>query len=246
MEIRGRTALVTGASSGIGRATAVALHDAGATVRLTGRNEDALNAVAERTRGHWLAADLADPEAPQRLAAWAGDVDILVNNAGYGLAGPFESATRPEVERIVQVNVLAAMELTRLLLTGMRDRDLGHVVNMASIAGHVGVRGEAVYAATKAALIAFGESLRFELQASGVGVTTVSPGIIATEFFDREGLPYRRRFPRPLPPERVANAVVDALRHDRAQVYVPRWLAFPVWLRGALPWLYRQGASRWG
>jgi len=246
VEVAGRTALVTGASSGIGRATAIALHQAGATVKLTGRNEEALKSVADRTRGRYLSADLADPTAPERLAAWAGDVDILVNNAGFGLAGPFESATRREVEGIVQVNLLAAIELTRLLLTGMRDRDIGHVVNVASIAGHVGVRGEAVYAATKAALIAFGESLRYELQGSGVGVTTVSPGIIATEFFEREGLPYRRRFPRALPPEQVAKAIVGSIRHNRAQVFVPRWLAFPVWLRGAAPWLYRQDASRWG
>jgi short-subunit dehydrogenase len=180
------------------------------------------------------------------LAGWAGPVDILVNNAGFGLAGVLTSLDPGEMESLIRVNLTAPVLLARALVPQMVERGAGHLVNVASVAGHLGVQGEAVYAATKAALIAFGESLRYELQGSGVGVTTVSPGVIATRFFEREGLPYTRRFPRPVRAERVANAIVSAIRRDRPQVFVPRWMWFPVWLRGTAPWLYRQGASRWG
>jgi short-subunit dehydrogenase len=242
----GRTALVTGASSGIGRATALALARAGAKLELTGRDPVALEEVARATGGTFLAADLAEPRAVDELAGWAGPVDILVNNAGFGLAGVFTSQDPGEIRSVIDVNLAAPVLLARALLPQMVERGTGHVINVGSVAGHVGVQGEAVYAATKGALIAFGESLRYELQGSGVAVTTVSPGVIATSFFEREGLPYTRRFPRPIPPERVAKAVVAAIRHRRPQVFVPRWMAFPVWLRGTAPWLYRQGASRWG
>ena len=246
MDVAGRVALVTGASSGIGRATAIALARAGATVRLTGRDTAALEDVSRATGGSFAPADLARQDAVGELAAWAGPVDVLVNNAGFGLAGPFASSEPAELEALIRVNLASAILLARAILPGMLERGSGHIVNVSSIAGHVGVQGEAVYAATKGALIAFGESLRYELQGSGVGVTTVSPGVIATNFFEREGLPYTRRFPRPIPPERVAEAIVRAIRRNAPQAFVPRWMAFPVWLRGAAPWLYRPGASRWG
>jgi len=246
VDVAGRVALVTGASSGIGRATAIALARAGATVRLTGRDAAALEDVSRATGGSFAPADLARQDAVGELAAWAGPVDVLVNNAGFGLAGPFSSSEPAELKELIRVNLTSAILLARALLPGMLEQGSGHIVNVSSIAGHVGVQGEAVYAATKGALIAFGESLRYELQGSGVGVTTVSPGVIATKFFEREGLPYTRRFPRPIPPERVAEAIVRAIRRNAPQAFVPRWMAFPVWLRGAAPWLYRTGASRWG
>jgi len=132
------------------------------------------------------------------------------------------------------------------MVPGMMERVQGHVVNVASIAGHVGVRFEAVYAAAKAGLIAFSESLRYEVAGSGVGVTVVSPGAVRTGFFEREGRTYNRAFPRPVAPERVAGAVVHAIEHDREQVFVPRWLAFPAWLHGVWPGLYRRLAVRYG
>jgi short-subunit dehydrogenase len=175
-----------------------------------------------------------------------GRVDVLVNNAGVGWAGRFAEMPEPEIARLVQVDLTAALELTRALLPGMAGRGRGHVVSVGSIAGHAGGRGEAVYAACKAALAAFTESLRQEHARSPVGFSVVIPGPVATPFFERRGVPYARGFPRPLPAERVAAANVEALRRERAQVVVPGWLDGPMRLRGALPELYRPLVDRFG
>ncbi len=119
-------------------------------------------------------------------------------------------------------------------------------MNVASIAGHVGVKDEAVYGSTKAGLIGFSESLRYELEGSGVQVSVVSPGAVQTSFFQRRGRPYGRSFPRPITPEQVADTVVRAIRSGRPQLYAPRWMALPVWLRGTWPGLYRMLAGRFG
>jgi short-subunit dehydrogenase len=248
VKLAGRTALVTGASSGIGLATSLLLAARGARVLATGRDTGALADVAGRTDGPWLAADLAERSEVDRLAAWAGEVgvDLLVNNAGFGWAGPFASIEPLDAERLIAVNLTAPILLTRALLPGMLDRGVGHVVNVVSIAGHVGVGGEAVYSATKGGLITFTEALRYELAGSGVGAGLVAPGVVRTPFFEREGLPYTRRFPRPIPPEAVARAVIRVVERNLVEAFAPRWMAFPAWLHGAFPWAYRAGASRWG
>jgi short-subunit dehydrogenase len=128
----------------------------------------------------------------------------------------------------------------------MLQRRRGHIVNVASVAGHVGVAREAVYAATKGGLVTFTESLCQELARSPVGVSLVSPGVVDTPFFERRGVPYGRARPRPVPPELVADAIVAAMVARRSQVFVPRWLGGPVRLRGALPGLYRSLATRFG
>ena len=250
MRPEGSVALVTGASSGIGRATATRLAELGAQVLVAGRDRGALEALAASTGARVLVADLSDPVAVQRVAqealAAAGRIDILINNAGVGWAGPFEGTDPAAIEKLVAVNLLAPIQLTRALLPGMLARSRGRIVNVASIAGHVGVRGEVVYAATKAGLVGFSESLRFELAGTGVGVSLVSPGVVATRFFERRGTPYTRAWPRPIAPERVAEVLVRAIREDRDEVVVPAWLSLPIRLRGSFPGLYRALAKRFG
>jgi short-subunit dehydrogenase len=240
VRIEGSTVLVTGASSGIGRAAAIELARRGATLLLTGRDQHALEAVAQATGGRFLVADLEEPKESDRVAEWAEPVDILVNNAGLGWAGPLSAIELTRAERMVRVNLLAPVRLTGLLLPGMIARERGHVVNVASIAGHVGVGWEAVYSATKAGLIVLSDALRVELRGLGVRVSVVSPGPVDTPFFERAGHGYERRFPRMVKPERVAVEIARAIRFDRAQVFIPHWLAFPAWLHGALPSLYRR------
>jgi len=237
VRLEGATVLVTGASSGIGRATAAALAGRGARVVALGRDPARLEGVGERQ----VVWDLAEPGA---VAEEIGPVDVLVNNAGIGWAGPF--AETPDVERLVAVNLVAPILLTRALLPGMLERGRGHVVNVASIAGFVGPSEEAVYAATKAGLVAFSESLRYELRGSGVGVTLVAPGVVATRFFERRGRPYGRAWPRPISAERVAEAIARAIEDEQDEVFVPRWMSAVARLRGAAPGLFRALTGRFG
>ena len=212
----------------------------------TGRDKKALDEVKSTTGAEVFAAELTDPQAVEGVASRAGDVDILVNNAGFGWAGPFTEMTPAEVDDLIRVNLVAVLHLTRALLPSMVERGSGHVVNVSSIAGHVGVGHEAVYAATKAALIAFTESLRYELRGTGVGLTVVSPGVVETPFFARAGRPYSRSFPRMIRPERVASAIARAIERDRPEIFVPGWMVLPARFRGAWPRLYRDLAARFG
>jgi short-subunit dehydrogenase len=241
MELRGARCLVTGASSGIGQATALRLAAEGAEVLALGRNRSALELV-----GRPLVCDLLDREQIEAAAAEAGPVDVLVNNAGIGWFGPLHELDSDTLERLVRVNLLAPVLLTRALLPGMLERGRGHVVNVGSIVGLVGAKGEAGYASTKGGLAAFTESLRQELGHAPVRVSLVTPGAIATPFFERRGQPYRRRFPRKLAADRVAEAIVETVAKDRADVYVPRWLAVPPRVHSLLPGLYRALAARFG
>ncbi|MEU4679238.1 SDR family NAD(P)-dependent oxidoreductase [Micromonospora sp. NPDC023737] len=249
MRLNGAVVLVTGASSGIGAAVVRRLSDAGSQVVAAGRDPDRLSRLAAETGATTLVTDLSRPHAGRELAERAlaryTRVDVLINNAGVGWAGAFNGMADSLADELLAVNLRAPMELTRALLPGMCHRG-GHLVFVGSIAGRLGVNGEAVYAATKAGLDAFAQSLRMELACRQVAVSTVVPGVVDTPFFTRRGQPYRRRRPRPLPPDRVAAALTDAIANDRAEVYVPRWLRLPVAVRGLLPAVYRRLAARFG
>jgi short-subunit dehydrogenase len=233
--------LITGASSGIGAATARAMARTRARLVLTGRDQGRLDAVAADTGGHTLAADLVTGGAA--VAAEAGPVDVLVANAGAGWAGALTAMAPETIEELVAVNLTAPIRLARLLVPGMVERRRGHIVFVASIAGVVGVPGEAVYSAAKAGLIAFAEALRAE---TPVGVSVVIPGVVDTPFFTRRGTPYARRRPVPIPAERVARAIVRAVERETAEVYVPGWLTLPARVRGAAPGVFRRLAARAG
>ena len=252
MRLDGAVALVTGGSSGIGAAAARALAAAGARPLIAGRDPARLQAVARETGGLALAADLSAADGPAELAmaaldvAGPGGIDLLVNNAGIGWAGPVDEMTSEQAARLIAVDLTAPIQLTRLLVPGMTARRHGHIVFVSSIAGATGVRGEAVYSPAKAGLACFAESIGHELAGRGVGVSVIVPGVIDTPFFDHRGRPYNRRRPAPLPPQRVARALVGAVQRDQRVVFVPRWMRFPAWLHGALPGTFRRLAGRFG
>ena len=256
MQLSGAVVLVTGAGRGIGRATAHALAQAGATAVCTGRGADAVQRVAAEVGGTALPADLRDPEAPAGLVARTvarhGRLDAVVANAGIGHAGPVAAMPDDRVAELVDVNVRGPLLLARAaaeLMSRQAAADpgwRGGIVFVSSIAGAVGVPGESVYSATKAALEAFAPLLGEELRPARVGVSTVLPGVVDTGFFTTRGAPYDRRYPRPMPPERVAGAVLSALRSGRARTVVPRWLTVPARLSSTAPGLYRALARRLG
>ncbi len=194
----GRTALVTGASAGIGAAFADVLAEAGYGLILTARRADRLEAAAARLRDRHgvpvavLVTDLADPAAPaalvEAIAAAGLTVDVLVNNAGYGVPGRYAATEWMRQRDFLQVLVTAVAELTHRLLPGMIDRRFGRVLNIASLAALVpAAPGHTLYAASKAFLVKFSESLAGECRADGVHVTAVCPGFTYSEFHDVTG-----------------------------------------------------------
>lgn len=189
-DLKGRTALVTGASRGIGRAAALLLARQGARVVLAARNEELLDEVAGAVRAnggdaHPMALDLADhesiPAAVRGLPAEFAAVDILVNNAGITADNLLARMTLVQWQRVLDVNLTGAFVLTKALVRGMMRRRHGRVVSVSSVAGVVGNAGQANYAASKAGLIGFSKSLARELLSRGITVNVVAPGFIETD-----------------------------------------------------------------
>jgi NADP-dependent 3-hydroxy acid dehydrogenase YdfG len=185
----GRVAVITGASSGIGEATARALAADGHRVALLARRADRIHALAEEIGNGAIAieADVTDREsllaAAERVQQELGGADILVNNAGVMLTAPFTSEQREEHRRMVETNLLGAMTTTEVFLDQLRANGGGELVNISSVAGRVAPAGFAAYAATKWGINGWSEALRVELQPD-IRVTVIEPGAIATELSD--------------------------------------------------------------
>ena len=178
-----KTALITGASSGIGAAATRTLSEAGFKVMALARRQDRLDALAEETGCEPLVLDLKDTD--QVYAALEGrEIDVLVNNAGLGRGYEgFLKSTPDEINEMIELNLAAAIHVTHAVLSGMVERGRGHMVHIGSIAGLYPL-GFPVYGATKGGLHLFAQHLRMELKGSGVRQTEICPGRIATEFFD--------------------------------------------------------------
>ncbi|MBL8772001.1 MAG: SDR family oxidoreductase [Phenylobacterium sp.] len=193
-----KLALVTGASAGIGAAFARVLARQGYDLALTARRAERLEALAAEVRERHgvgaltIAADLADPAAPglilERLGAQGRQVDALINNAGYGLPGTFAETGWDDQAAFVQVMVTAPCELAHRVMGGMAERRFGRIVNVASLAGLLpAAAGHTLYAASKAFLVRFSQSLHLEGRANGVHVTALCPGFTYSEFHDVNG-----------------------------------------------------------
>ncbi|HEY1285399.1 MAG TPA: SDR family NAD(P)-dependent oxidoreductase [Solirubrobacterales bacterium] len=222
MELAGRTALLTGATGGLGRAIAMALSEGGASLVLSARDPQALEALAAELPGSHRAApaDLAEPGAAEQLAGSSPQVDILVANAGLPGAGWLSDFTPEQVQRALRVNLEAPMLMARALSPAMVERGSGHLVFVASLSGKAASPRSAIYNATKFGLRGFALGLRADLAPRGVGVSLVSPGFIrdAGMFAEAGAKP-----PSGLgtgTPEQVGDAVVRAIRKDRVEVAV--------------------------
>lgn len=248
--LAGTRALVTGASSGIGRATAIALAGAGCRVLLAGQDTHRLDDVARAVGGGTVIADLADRAQTlalgRALAQGQDSPQLVVHNAGVGLAAAADETGEQDVDRLLAVNLVAPILLTGALLPAMLREGRGHLVFVTSIAGELGVAGESAYAASKGGLGAYAASLRGELAGSGIRVTTVVPGVVDTAYYERRGMPYGRGSPRAIPAEQVAAALVRAVERDRTRTVVPPWLRLPIAVRALAPETYARLASRWG
>jgi len=250
VRIAGTIAVVTGASRGIGCATARALHGRGATVGLVARSRAELDELAHElgTRSGVATADVGDRNqveaAISHLAETLGPIDILVNNAGIGAYASMLEEAPDTFEHLMRVNYLGTVYATLAVLDGMIARRRGHIVNVASVAGRLGAPFEAAYSASKFAVVGMSESLAAEVRPFDVAVSLVNPGPVATDFTKARGVPFQRSVPRPVRAERIAARVVKAIEDDRFEQTIPRWLRSGSIVRSIAPGLYCRGLFR--
>jgi len=217
----GKTALITGASAGIGRATALALAEVGCAIVATGRRQGELDSLARAVEGkgvkcHTIAGDLTDRAFVASMVEQAGDFDILVNNAGVLTYAPLLAMKPEECDAMFRVNVLAALDVALAVGRRMAARKQGHIVMMTSTGARAVLRNGVVYCASKFALSALAQGLRLELQSEGVRVSEVAPGMVDTEIRKNSTHPavlagLKARTFSPLTSEEVASAVVYAV-----------------------------------
>jgi len=233
--LAGRVAIVTGASSGIGAATASEVARRGAKVVLAARRADQLEArlgLIEKAGGEAIVSptDVADPSQVARLVDDAiqrfGRVDVLVNNAGAMWRKPLARTTAEELVHLVEVNLIGAMLMTRAVLPGMLERRQGAIISVGSLSGRVAM--EPLYSATKYGIRGFSLALRRQLDGTGVSVSLVSPGNIRTEMTAHVA----GRLPEP---GLVATTIANLITHPRREVVVPRKHYAIAWLEQALP-----------
>ncbi|AKO97305.1 3-oxoacyl-(acyl-carrier-protein) reductase [Marinovum algicola DG 898] len=219
-DLSGKSALVTGASGGIGGAIAKALHGAGATVGLSGTREAPLQELAAELgeRAHVLPCNLSDLEAvealPKQAAEAMGAVDILVNNAGITRDNLFMRMSDEEWNSVLSVNLTSSMKLCKGVMRGMMKARWGRIVNISSIVGATGNPGQANYAASKAGMIGMGKSLAYEVASRGITVNAIAPGFIATAMTDKLTDDQKEKINVQIPaarmgtPEEIAAAVL--------------------------------------
>lgn len=216
MELKDKVAVITGASAGIGAATARSLAQGGARLLLVARREDRLQSLAQEIGGdtRFLALDLADPSAPQAMLDHAlgefGAVDILVNNAGILRTSHHEEFDLAELDPMIAVNYSAVVRASVLFARHMKARGTGQIVNISSIGAGITAAGTGVYGGLKAALERFTDVLRIELAGSGVRVGLVAPGTTTTEIFEdmkAKGQPGWDEYIPPMLPEEIARAI---------------------------------------
>jgi short-subunit dehydrogenase len=245
-ELKGKIIAITGASSGIGEVMAREFANAGAVPVLLARSIDKLEAIAKTLPGKQafyrmdVRSDEQVTETVRQIAETFGRIDVWINNAGYGVFEKLQDASMDTLQDMMDVNYLGTARCTKAVLPFMLSAGAGHIVNVASMAGKIGTPKATAYSATKHAVLGFTNSLRMELAGTGIQVTAVNPGPIATSFFDRAdptGAYVANVKAFMLKPERVARAIVDAVRTGKAEVNLPYSAAFGVKLLQLFPGL---------
>lgn len=251
-ELKGRVAVVTGAASGIGRATSVLLAKNGCELALADVNQEGMKDTADLVQAQGAkvsmhVVDVADKEAMQRLPeaviAEHGHVHIVINNAGVSVSGTLEEQSLEDLEWIIGINLWGVIYGCKFFIPYLKREEEGHIVNLSSVFGLIGLPSQSSYNLTKFAVRGLSESLYAELAGDRIGVTSVHPGGIQTEIIqasrvseesERQGL--QELFDRiALPPERVAEKIVGAIRTNAVRVRVCRETYAIDWLKRLFP-----------
>lgn len=247
MYFKGKNVVITGASSGIGRAAATKFAKRGANVILVARRLEKLQQAEDELKKFGISTMTCRCDVSDKLQVASlykmvqdkfGAIDILVNNAGFAIYGSVSDITIDDIESQMATNYFGMIYCTKYFLPDMLEKHTGHIVNVASVAASFGLPGIASYCASKFAMLGFSEGLKYELRGTGVKVTVVSPIMVRTDFFDHPSFENMPRYsPTSLSAEIVAKAVLKAANSSRLEIIVPAAARAAVWGKHTFPFL---------
>ncbi len=251
-KFKGKVILITGASSGIGKQTAIDFaENAAQTIILVARSKSKLEELEKILKTKFTSGIIVYPcdisiktdvmEMGKEVLEKFGHIDILVNNAGFGIYRKIQHQSIEEIESITLTNYLGMVYCTKLFLDSMISKRSGHIINVASVAASFGIPGLAAYCASKYAMLGFSEALYHELYGTGVGITLVSPIGVKTNFFSNESFMDGNRIPKftgyMLEPKTVSKAILAAANSPRLEIIVPFYVRIGVWFKHTIPYI---------
>ena len=247
MDFKDKIVLITGASSGIGKETAIQFAKKGSKVILVARRKQKLEQIADDLKKSNISTlicecDVSDKLQVEKMSKLVlekyGSIDILVNNAGFAIYGSVFDLTTEEIESQMATNYFGMIYCIKNFLPSMLEKKSGHIINVASVAASFGLPGIASYCASKFAMLGFSEGLKHELKGTGIGITVVSPIMVRTNFFDH---PSFKKMPKysstSLSDKTVAKAILRAANSPRLEIIVPSVVRGAVWLKNTFPYL---------
>ncbi len=246
MDFKNKTILITGASSGIGKETAVQFAKKGANLILVARRKDKLEQIANDLKKFHVSilvcqCDVSKKDQVKEMSKQVlekfDSIDILINNAGFAIYGSVSDISIDEIESQMETNYFGMVYCIKNFLPSMLQKKSGHIVNVASVAASFGLPGIASYCASKFAMLGFSEGLKHELKDTGIGITVVSPIMVRTDFFDH---PSFEKMPKysltSLSSKTVANAIIKAANSPRLEIIVPSIIRGAVWMKNTFPY----------
>jgi hypothetical protein len=246
MDFKNKVVLITGASSGIGKETAIKFAKAGANIILVARKKNKLEQIENELKNFHVSilvcqCDVSKKEQVKEMSKIVfkkfNSIDILVNNAGFAIYGTVSDLTIEDIESQMETNYFGMIYCIKNFLPSMLEKRSGHIVNVASVAASFGLPGIASYCASKFAMLGFSEGLKHELKNTGVGITVVSPIMVRTSFFDHPSFEKMPKFsPMSLDSKTVAKAILKASNSSRLEIIVPGIVRVAVWLKNTFPY----------
>lgn len=247
MSFKDKIVVITGASSGIGKAAAIEFANKGAKLALVSRRKEKLEELQQflskfNTEVLVCPCDVSDKTQVKKMSDQViekfGRMDVLVNNAGFAIYGTVSSLSIEEIESQMQTNYLGMIYCIKNFLPVLQKQNSGHIVNVASVAASFGLPGIASYCASKSAMLGFSEGLKHELRGTKIGITVVSPIMVRTNFFDHKSFAKMPKYsPTSLDPKTVAKAILAASESSRLEIIVPGIIRVGVWLKHTIPFV---------
>ena len=247
MDFKNKVVLITGASSGIGKETAIEFAKKGAQIILVARRKNKLEELEKEITKFNVSTmicqcDISDKSQVSKISATVldkfGSIDILVNNAGFAIYGSVYDLTIEEIESQMKTNYFGMIYCIKYFLPSMIKKRSGHIVNVASVAASFGLPGIASYCASKFAMLGFSEGLKHELKGTGVDITVVSPIMVRTDFFDHPSFEKMSKYsPTSLSSKTVAKTILKAANSKRLEIIVPSIVRGAVWMKHTFPYV---------